>query len=141
MLKYSRRSGPLGSVAHCTVSSLRQEAKVRLDEPCVYKKANGSAVVFLVLHVDDIFMFGNDICLLTSVKLWLSKTFSMKDLGNASYILGIKIYRDKSRKLIGLSQSLYLAKVLGIFYMEQSKKGYSLVRSGIHMSKIMCPRT
>ncbi|CAL8113095.1 unnamed protein product [Prunus armeniaca] len=30
MLKYSRRSGPLGSVAHCTVSSLRQEAKVRL---------------------------------------------------------------------------------------------------------------
>ena len=111
------------------------------DEPCVYKKASGSAVVFLVLHVDDIFMFGNDICLLTSVKLWLSKTFSMKDLGNASYILGIKIYRDKSRKLIGLSQSLYLAKVLGIFYMEQSKKGYSLVRSGIHMSKIMSPRT
>ncbi|CAL8113089.1 unnamed protein product [Prunus armeniaca] len=111
------------------------------NEPCVYKKASGSAVVFLVLHVDDIFMFGNDICLLTSVKLWLSKTFSMKDLGNASYILGIKIYRDKSRKLIGLSQSLYLAKVLGIFYMEQSKKGYSLVRSGIHMSKIMSPRT
>ncbi|BFG35092.1 hypothetical protein CerSpe_213660 [Prunus speciosa] len=62
------------------------------DEPCVYKKNNGSAVVFLVLYVDDILMFGNDIGMLTSVKLWLSKTCSVKDLGNASYILGIKIY-------------------------------------------------
>ncbi|KAI5327420.1 hypothetical protein L3X38_026816 [Prunus dulcis] len=51
------------------------------DEPCVYKKNSGSAVVFLVLFIDDILMFGNDIGMLTSVKLWLSKTFSMKDLG------------------------------------------------------------
>ena len=31
------------------------------DEPCVYKKANGSIVVFLVLYVDDILLIGNDI--------------------------------------------------------------------------------
>ena len=37
----------------------------------------------------------------------------MKDLGEAAYILGIKIYRDRSRHLIGLSQSTYLDKVLG----------------------------
>ncbi|CAL9011892.1 unnamed protein product [Prunus brigantina] len=66
------------------------------DEPCVYRKNSGSVVVFLVLYVDDILMFGNNIGMLTSVKLWLSKTFSMKDLGNASYILGINIYRDIS---------------------------------------------
>ena len=35
----------------------------------------------------------------------------MKDLGEAAYILGIKIYRDRSRRLIGLSQSTYLDKV------------------------------
>ncbi|CAL8991213.1 unnamed protein product [Prunus brigantina] len=75
------------------------------DKPCVYKKNSGSAVVFLVLYVDDILMFGKDIDMFTFLKLWLSNTFSMKDLGNASYILGIKIYRDRSRKLIGLSQS------------------------------------
>ena len=28
-----------------------------------------------------------------------------KDLGDTSYILGIEIYRDRSRRLIGLSQS------------------------------------
>ena len=31
------------------------------DEPYVYKKVNGSAIVFLVLYVDDILLIGNDI--------------------------------------------------------------------------------
>ena len=58
------------------------------DEPCVYKKVSGSAVVFLVLYVDDILPMGNDISILQSVKNWLSKRFSMKDLGEATYIFG-----------------------------------------------------
>ena len=74
------------------------------DEPCVYKKISGSIVVFLILYVDDILLIGNDIPSLQSVKEWLSKNFSMKDLGEAAYILGVKIYRDRSNKLLGLSQ-------------------------------------
>ncbi len=65
------------------------------DEPCVYKKVSGSTIVFLVLYVDDILLIGNDIPTLSTVKLWLGKCFSMKDLGEAAYILGIKIYRDR----------------------------------------------
>ena len=42
----------------------------------------------------------------------------MKDLGEAAYILGIKIYRDRLRRLIGLSQSTYLDKVQGVDYDE-----------------------
>ncbi|GJU98534.1 retrotransposon protein, putative, ty1-copia subclass [Tanacetum coccineum] len=42
------------------------------------------------------------------VKSWLCKCFSMKDLGEAAYILGIKIIRDRSTRLIALSQSDYL---------------------------------
>ena len=112
-----------------------------MDEPCVYKKVSGSAVVFLVLYVDDILLIGNDVGMLSSVKVWLSKTFLMKDLGEASYVLGIKIYRDRSRRLIGLSQSLYIDKVLNRFHMENSKKGFLPVRHGIHLSKEMCPQT
>ena len=39
------------------------------DEPCVYKKTSGSAIVFLVLYVDDILLIGNDIPMLQSVKV------------------------------------------------------------------------
>ena len=30
------------------------------EEPCIYKWANGSAIVFLVLYVDDILLIEND---------------------------------------------------------------------------------
>ncbi|KAJ9558488.1 hypothetical protein OSB04_013102 [Centaurea solstitialis] len=75
-------------------------------EPCVYTKFSGSIVTFLVLYVDDILLIGNDVPTLQSVKEWLSKCFQMKDLGEAAYILGIKIYRNRSKRLIGLSQML-----------------------------------
>jgi hypothetical protein len=94
------------------------------EEPCVYKKESGSAVVFLILYVDDILLIGNNIPMLQSVNTSLNNSFSMKDLGEASYILGIKIYRDRSRRLIGLSQDTYIDKVLKWFNIEQSKKGF-----------------
>ena len=48
----------------------------------------------------------------------------MKDLGEATYILGIRIYRDRSRRLIGLSQSTYIDKVLHHFGMQDAKRGF-----------------
>ena len=87
-------------------------------EACIYKKVSGSSIAFLILYVDDILLIGNDIEFLDSIKGYLNKSFSMKDLGEAAYILGIKIYRDRSRHLIGLSQSTYLDKVLKKFKME-----------------------
>ena len=88
------------------------------EEACVYKKVSGSSVVFLILYVDDILLIGNNIPMLESVKTSLKNSFSMKDLGEAAYILGIKIYRDRSRRLIGLSQDTYIDKVLKRFSME-----------------------
>ena len=111
------------------------------DEPCVYKKVSGSTVVFLVLYVDDILLMGNDIPTLQSIKTWLGNCFSMKDLGEATYILGIKIYRDRSRKLIGLSQSTYIDKVLKRFSMQDSKRGFLPMTHGITLSKEQCPKT
>ncbi|GJS40011.1 retrotransposon protein, putative, ty1-copia subclass [Tanacetum coccineum] len=78
------------------------------DEPCVYRKASESDVVFLILYVDDILIMGNNIPRLKEVKDYLGKCFSVKDLGEAAYILGIKIYRDRSLRLIGLNQSAYI---------------------------------
>ena len=50
------------------------------------------------------------------------KKNSMKDLGEAAYILA-KIYIDRSRCLIALSQSTYLEKIVKKFNMQDAKKG------------------
>ncbi len=110
-------------------------------EACLYKKVSGSSVAFLILYVDDILLMGNNIEMLESIKAYLNKSFSMKDLGEAAYILGIKIYRDRSRRLIGLSQSTYLDKILKKFNMENSKKGFLPVLQGMRLSKTQSPTT
>ncbi|GJV21586.1 zinc finger, CCHC-type containing protein [Tanacetum coccineum] len=95
-----------------------------LDEPCVYQKASGSNVTFLILYVDDIIIMGNHIPSLQSVKDYLGKCFAMKDLGEAAFILGIKIYRDRSKRLIGLGQNAYMDKILKRYKMDNSKRGH-----------------
>ena len=112
-----------------------------MDEACVYKKTSESAIVILVLYVDDILLIENDVPMLQLVKTWLSSKFFMKDLGEASYILGIKIYRDRSKRMLGLSQSRYIDLVLKRFSMDGSKRGYLPMSQGIHLSKRMSPKT
>ena len=73
------------------------------DKPCVYKKISGSAITFLVLYVDEILLIRNGVGMLSSAKAWLSKNLSMKDLREATYVLGIRIYRDRSWRFFGLS--------------------------------------
>ncbi|GJY89640.1 retrotransposon protein, putative, ty1-copia subclass [Tanacetum coccineum] len=105
------------------------------DEPCVYLKASGSNVTFLILYVDDILIMGNNIPMLQDVKSYLGRCFAMKDLGEAAYILGIKIYRDRSRRLIGLCQSAYIEKILKRYHMENSKRGSIPMQEKLRLSK------
>ncbi|KAL6313281.1 hypothetical protein AAG906_016189 [Vitis piasezkii] len=64
-------------------------------DQCIYLKVSGSKVCFLVLYVDDILLATNDKGLLHEVKQFLSKKFDMKDMGETSYVIGIKIHRDR----------------------------------------------
>ena len=65
----------------------------------------------------------------------------MKNLREASYILGIKIYRDRSKRILDLSQSRYIDLVLKRFSMNESKRGYLSMSQDIHLSKKMSPKT
>ncbi|GJV99736.1 ribonuclease H-like domain-containing protein [Tanacetum coccineum] len=73
--------------------------------------------------------------MLQDVKSHLGRCFAMKDLGEAAYILGIKIYRDRSKRLIGLCQSVYIEKILKIFYMENSKRRVIPMQEKLKLSK------
>ena len=74
----------------------------------MYKLVKDKAVVFLILYTDDILLIVNNVEFFSNVKKWLTEHFQMKDLGEASYVLGIKIYRDRKNKLLALSQASYI---------------------------------
>lgn len=65
----------------------------------------------------------------------------MKYLGEASYVLGIRILRDRKNKLLALSQASYVDKVLERFSMTNSKSGLLPSRHGVRLSKAQSPQT
>ncbi|KAK4404157.1 Retrovirus-related Pol polyprotein from transposon TNT 1-94 [Sesamum angolense] len=104
--------------------------EMNVVDDCVYHKFCGSKQIFLVLYVDDILLASNDIGLLHETKRFLAKNFEMKDLGEASYVLGIEIHRNRSRGILRLSQKNYIEKVLKRYGMQDCKPGDIPVTKG-----------
>ena len=63
--------------------------KMNIVDACIYQKFSESKYIFLVLYIDDILLASNDIDLLHEIKRFSSNKFEMKDLGDASFVLGI----------------------------------------------------
>ncbi|GJT61073.1 retrotransposon protein, putative, ty1-copia subclass [Tanacetum coccineum] len=76
-----------------------------LDEPCVYQKVSESNVTFLIIF------------------------------GEATFILGIKIYKDRSKRLIGLGQNAYMNKILKRYKMDNSKHGHIPMQERLDLNK------
>ena len=55
---------------------------------------------------------GKNIHEVDALKSKLNATFDMKDLGEANHILGMRIVRKRDKKLLFLSQSGYIEKIL-----------------------------
>ncbi|KAK9089019.1 hypothetical protein Scep_028101 [Stephania cephalantha] len=106
---------------------------------CIYMKISGSKFVILVLYVDDILLAANDVAMLHDVKRFLSINFEMKDMGEASYVIGIEIFRDRSQGLLGLSQKGYINKVLERFQMDKCSAGIVLIQKRDKFSLMQCP--
>ena len=98
-------------------------------------------MVFFVLYIDDILLVGNNIKVLSEVRVWLSKQFDMKDLGECTHIFGIKVIRDHKKRMLCLSQASYIDTMLARFSMQNSKKGFLPFRHRVPLSKEMCPKT
>jgi hypothetical protein len=65
---------------------------VRIVDNCIYVNFKGKDFTILVLYVDGILLASNDKNMLYETKSFLSSNLDMKDLGDASYVLGIEIH-------------------------------------------------
>ena len=77
--------------------------------------------VTLGVCVDDLIPVSNDIDMLNSEKEALCQRFKMDERGEAHYLLGMLIKRDRRTKTLSISQHSYTEKVLKRFGMESCK--------------------
>ncbi|GKC93004.1 hypothetical protein Tco_1158446 [Tanacetum coccineum] len=64
----------------------------------------------------------------------------MKDLGEASYVTDIEIYRDRSRGILGLSQRAYIDKILKKYNMQNYSPTVALVVKGDKFGAYQFPK-
>ena len=82
------------------------------EDHCVYIKRSNNHFIIISLYVYEILRVENDKKLIDVTKKKLSSNFEMKDMGEASYVLGVKIIRDRLKRLLSLSQETYIKKML-----------------------------
>ena len=89
---------------------------------CLYtKRAKDGSLIVLIPYVDDMLIAGRSGYEIDALKKRLMDAFEMKDLGDANHILGMRIIRDRTKRLLYLSQKDYVSKVLQRFNMEGGK--------------------
>ncbi|GJZ16253.1 zinc finger, CCHC-type containing protein [Tanacetum coccineum] len=117
---------------------MKQPEGFVMPDKCVYCKFDESGKgVIICLYVDDMLIFGTDQTQVDKTKEFLSSNFSMKDMGEAYVILGIRIKREN--KGLAITQSHYIEKILKKFNCEGCGPVSTPMEAGIklvpHMGK------
>ena len=116
--------------------------KKTMNDHCVFmKRYAGGDFLILLLYVDDMLIVGHDRTKIAALKKNLNKCFAMKDLGPAKQILGMKITRDRSRKMLCLSQERYIEKVLERFNMHKAKPVNTPLAGHFKLSSDQSPKS
>ncbi|KAH0818354.1 hypothetical protein GEV33_004437 [Tenebrio molitor] len=119
----------------------QQKLKPLNSDPCVYINKEDGNIVIVVIYVDDLMVASDNPKKLQRLKLELSKSFEMKDLGPLSFCLGIEFTQNVEKQTITMSQSKYIKEILSRFNMENCKGVTTPINLNEKLSKEMCPKT
>jgi hypothetical protein len=94
-----------------------------ITDPCLYyKTSNTNKIMILTVFVDDIqsAYHINDESEWLNYKDLFNNKYSMKDIGDSTWILGMQIIRDRVKKELYVDQELYVNKIIQRFRMQDS---------------------
>ncbi|GJW81786.1 retrotransposon protein, putative, ty1-copia subclass [Tanacetum coccineum] len=109
-------------------------------DSCVYYRSYAPCeYIYLFLYVDDMMIACKSKTEIGSTKSLLKKEFDMKELGEAKKILGMEIVRDRSRKILRVSQSGYVSNILNNFRIDNGKSVKRPLGGHFKLSLKDCP--
>lgn len=117
----------LKQAANAFLNHLREKLidigfKQMMSDTCTFRLDEGDAFITLATHVDDLLFISNSKALIFKVKESLAKDFELTFYEEANEFLGITILRDRARKLLRLSQTGYVEKILATFKLPHSER-------------------
>ena len=94
---------------HCAMLDIRY-VRITADH-CIYMREgiDGSSIV--AIHVDDMCTAASNMAEMAKLKEQLGKFFSLVDLGELKWLLGISITQDRRARTISLCQGAYIKSI------------------------------
>lgn len=80
-------------------------------DKCLYIKHSDNQSCYLIIHVDDILVSGTSSEIIKQTQDILGQQFSVKDLGEIKYYLGISVFKDKVGNYF-INQANYIDKIV-----------------------------
>lgn len=107
----------------------------------MYLKRDNRCLVIIAVYIDDLLILAGNEKEKSSLKKKLSQIFNMQDLGEAKYLLGMTITRDREARKIWLDQSTYVQKTLLKFGMSDCKPVSTPLNPSNKLSNEMEPKS
>ena len=109
-------------------------------DPCVFIRRSDRNVSIISSHVDDLGLFCSSVVELRRLKSEIHSHVPIKDLGEASQLLGIEILRDRTARTISFSHRRYIDEKVKKFRLEGSKPVYTpMLDTARALSKLDSP--
>ena len=103
-------------------------------DPCLYVSIDGDPVIIAV-YVDDILIAAVTDEKISEVKAAIAERFDVKDMGELSYFLGIKVVQDPTASTIWIGQPNYIESLISDFDMTNAKCCNTPINVGEKLSK------
>jgi hypothetical protein len=94
------------------------------SDPCVYiKRFSSGRLIIICLYVDDTIIACDkrDLAIWKEDKQAIAAHYAIKDLGECQWILNMKVIRDRSNRIITLSQEAYIERILNEFNLSECR--------------------
>ena len=101
----------------------------------------GKTRIIVPVYVDDITIAGESKSEVKWVKDELKRRFKLRDLGPVSFLLGVHVTRDRSKRMLSLSQRQAIVDMLKKFDMEDCKPVGTPLDPGSKLSIADSPQT
>ena len=90
----------------------------------------------IVIYVEDLMMFCKTKASIVDIKIGLKRDFSIKELGDLKYCLGIEIHRKRNEKTILMNQQAYIRRLAEKFGAQNCKDVHTPADSSSKLVKI-----
>lgn len=109
------------------------------DHCLFHRLSKDGTIVLIIVYVDDFLIASNNATAIVNVKQDCAIRYNLTDMGDASFIVGIQIERNRFQRTIRLNQTSYIHSIIAKFGMDNCAAVSTPVALGVKLTKDQCP--